>query len=72
LDFSCWPLWCGSFSVKVDDRLVCQLLHHVARLDVSGCSPVVRYAHRLIFSSWPGRWLANKFCEYRSDVEPLP
>lgn len=33
LDFSCWPLWCGSRSVKVDIRLVRQLLAHVACLD---------------------------------------
>ncbi len=33
LDFSTWPLWCGSKNVKVDFRLVCQLLAHVAVLD---------------------------------------
>ena len=71
LDFSAWPLSCGSFGVKVDDRIVAQLLCHIARLDVSGCSPIVRYAHRLIFSTWPGKWLKNLFSEYRGDVEKI-
>jgi uncharacterized protein YjbI with pentapeptide repeats len=68
LDFSAWPFHCGSFNVKTDDRLVAQLFAHIARLDVSGCSPVVRYAHWLIFSTWPGKWLKNLFCEHRDDV----
>ncbi len=33
LDFSCWPLWCGSIGVKIDDRLMMQLLGHVAVVD---------------------------------------
>ena len=28
LDFSCWPLWCGSLKVKADRRIACQLLYH--------------------------------------------
>jgi len=33
LDFSCWPLWCGSKDVKVDLKIVYQLLAHVACLE---------------------------------------
>ena len=33
IDFSCWPLWCGSFDVKVDKRIVCQLAYHFCKLD---------------------------------------
>ena len=33
LDFSCWPLWCGSQGVKVDIKLVRQLLAHVYALN---------------------------------------
>lgn len=33
IDFSCWPLWCGSQSVKVNLRIVYQLLAHVACLE---------------------------------------
>lgn len=33
LDFSCWPLWCGSFDIKVDVRIARQLAYHLCRLD---------------------------------------
>jgi uncharacterized protein YjbI with pentapeptide repeats len=33
LDFSVWPLWCGSFDVKCDIRLACQLAYHFCRLE---------------------------------------
>ena len=33
LDFSCWPLWCGSLDVKVDARIARQLAYHFYRLD---------------------------------------
>ena len=29
IDFSCWPLWCGSLDVKLDNRQKRQLLYHV-------------------------------------------
>lgn len=64
LDFSCWPLWCGSRNVKADDRLVAQLLWHVTRLDVSGCSGGVREAVEHIRSMA----IADLFCEYRHDI----
>lgn len=64
LDFSCWPLWCGSRGVKADDRLVAQLLWHVTRLDVSGCSGGVQEAVENIRSMA----IADLFCEYRSDL----
>ncbi len=31
LDYSSWPLWCGSLSVKIDKRIFCQLLYHTLR-----------------------------------------
>ena len=33
IDYSCWPLWCGSLDVKVDKRIACQLAYHFCRLD---------------------------------------
>ena len=33
LDFSVWPLWCGSLGVKVDARIARQLAYHFCRLD---------------------------------------
>ena len=29
IDFSCWPLHCGSLRAKIDNRLEAQLLYHV-------------------------------------------
>ncbi len=34
LDFSCFPLWCGSAGIRVDKRLFCQLAAHLCALDV--------------------------------------
>lgn len=33
LDYSCWPLWCGSMDVKVCKRIAAQLAYHFFRLD---------------------------------------
>lgn len=32
LDYSCYPLWCGSLQVKADKRLACQLAYHLCSL----------------------------------------
>jgi hypothetical protein len=36
LDYSCWPLWCGSLSPKIDKGLACQLLYHTM-MAMRGC-----------------------------------
>ena len=33
LDYSCWPLWCGSLDVTVDAHTARQLAYHFCRLD---------------------------------------
>ena len=33
LDYSCWPLWCGSLDVKVDAQIARQIAYHFCRLD---------------------------------------
>jgi len=33
IDFSCWPLWCGSKAVKVDAKIAAQLAAHFCALD---------------------------------------
>lgn len=33
LDYSCWPLWCGSLDVKADKKIAVQLAYHFCRLD---------------------------------------
>ena len=30
LDFSCWPLWCGSLHVTIDEDQAAQLAYHLA------------------------------------------
>ena len=35
LDYSVWPLWCGSLDVKIDKRIFCQLLYHALRAGAS-------------------------------------
>ena len=32
LDYSCYPLWCGSLHPKADKRLACQLAYHLCSL----------------------------------------
>ena len=34
IDYACWPLWCGSFDVRVDRRIFCQLAYHLCRVIV--------------------------------------
>ena len=66
-DFSCWPLHCGSFNAKVDDKLIAQLICHVTRLDTSNCSGGVSEA----VDSIKKMAISDLFCEYRNDVKPL-
>ena len=33
LDYSCWPLWCGSLDVRVCKRIAAQLAYHFCRLE---------------------------------------
>ena len=34
LDYSVFPLWCGSVGMMADERLVSQLVAHLCRLEV--------------------------------------
>lgn len=36
LDYSCWPLWCGSLAPQIDDRLARHLIYHVCRAVSAG------------------------------------
>jgi len=33
IDFSCWPLCCGSLGVRVDKKIAVQLMYHACALD---------------------------------------
>jgi hypothetical protein len=46
LDFSCWPLWCGSKNVKVDARIAAQLAAHFCVLDCD--DPAYKAARKAI------------------------
>jgi hypothetical protein len=55
IDFSCFPLWCGSFDIQTDRRLPAQLAYHFCRLDCDDALfvearkallPLARHFHR--------------------------
>lgn len=61
LDYSCWPLWCGSLDVKVDRRIAAQLAYHFCRLDcddpdyIEARNAIVNFAnefHRVEECGW--------------------
>jgi len=58
LDFSCWPLWCGSLDAVVDNRLKAQLAYHLLSL-----APELREG--------PVLDLANTFHRIGTDVDAL-
>jgi uncharacterized protein YjbI with pentapeptide repeats len=66
LDFSCFPLWCGSFDMKVDDRLVKQLLGHIARLNIDSCSNDIKK-----FVKGIPKKFSNDLCKRHSSVEEI-
>nr|DAF01568.1 MAG TPA: pentapeptide repeat protein [Caudoviricetes sp.] len=43
LDYSCWPLWCGSLKAHIDDRIGIQLLYHAVSL--------------ILYSKYTSKWL---------------
>lgn len=47
IDYSCWPLWCGSLDVKIDKRIFCQLLYHTLRAGQSVDDPEVKRIFRI-------------------------
>jgi uncharacterized protein YjbI with pentapeptide repeats len=69
LDFSAWPLHCGSLKAKAGDRLLYQLLYHVASLDVSNCSKDLRNQFEALVKN--NKAMFNGFCNYRSDIPKI-
>jgi Pentapeptide repeats (8 copies) len=53
LDFSVFPLWCGSIGIKTDIRLPAQLAYHLCRIECD--DPLVKEAQNILSS------LAEKF-----------
>ena len=61
LDYSFWPLWCGSLDVKVDRRIAAQLAYHFCRLDcddpdyIAARNAIIHFAnefHRVEECGW--------------------
>ena len=54
LDYSCWPLWCGSLrNVRIDKRIFAQLAYHICRVIVD--DDECKAAQRALYP------IANKF-----------
>ena len=66
LDYSCWPLWCGSEGVRVDKRIAAQLAYHFCWLDCDD-PDYIKARNAVLF-------LANQFhlVEECGMLEPLP
>ena len=64
LDFSCWPLWCGSKDVKLDNGLQAQLLGHI--IDV--CKDV-RFSESQIDFVYKNWERADEFLGNRKEME---
>jgi len=51
LDYSCFPLWCGSFDVKIDKRIAAQLAYHCEDEEVKDAQeklkPLANQFHRV-------------------------
>ena len=52
LDYSGWPLWCGSFDAEVDRNMAAQLAYHFCRLDcddheyIRARNAIVKFANK--------------------------
>lgn len=53
LDFSAWPLWCGSFYVKIDRNQFAQLVYHLCRVNCPEMEDTQKILHK-IANQWPG------------------
>lgn len=62
LDFSCWPLWCGSLNVNVDKKIAVQLAYHFCSLDCD--DPEYMNLRKVLIP------FANKI--HREDVSKIP
>lgn len=63
LDFSCRPLWCGSFGVKVDRKIAIQLIFHLCKVNCED-EEIKKIQENL-------KPIANQFHRIENDVEEL-
>ena len=55
LQFSAWPLWCGSLDVRLDTELKKQLLYHALVVGRDLLPPATRRQACIVANSWSGR-----------------
>ena len=71
IDYSCWPMWCGSLRVKINARIAAQLMYHAMRAmqsveedaDVSAvlaCKANIRLANRFHHAGFCGAIVTPK------------
>jgi len=64
LDYSSFPLWCGSFDIIVDERLIRQLCYHIAKLKyVGNDSDIKTLLESDVFKSVANKFHRVKECE---------
>ena len=68
LDYSCFPLWCGSEGIKLDRRLFLQLVAHLCAVEVDDeeCKNTQEYLMTIAKQSHVAKWL---FGEWKERVE---
>jgi hypothetical protein len=57
LDFSCWPLWCGSKDVKLDQKQIDQLCLHLYWVLPDKKSQMARYIRALALRAAKKRYI---------------
>lgn len=63
IDYSCWPLWCGSIGVTVDVKIIHQLAFHLCAVNCDDAEWIELRKQLLPF--------ANKFHRVGRDVKAL-
>jgi uncharacterized protein YjbI with pentapeptide repeats len=64
LDFSCWPLWCGSLDVVVDAKIAAQLAYHFCQVKCDDPEvKQVQEAMQVLASKFHRFWECGKFPE---------
>ena len=67
-DFASLPLWCGSFGMKVDDRLISQIFFHFAKFNIENCSHEVKKIHETLINI--NKDFTNSFAtNYRTELD---
>ena len=71
LDYSCFPLWCGSEGIKLDRRLFLQLVAHICAVDVDDdeCKKTQEYLMPLAKQSHVAKRLFGEWKERKDETD---